>query len=73
MELKGKLPVVTVCAKDPVQLGQMKDYDSGSGNNFALRREWFDRVGYDVDIPSLEREFGIKGTNLVEWAGKQRQ
>jgi putative tryptophan/tyrosine transport system substrate-binding protein len=32
----GALPVVTVCSKDPVQLGQMKDYDSGSGNNFAF-------------------------------------
>jgi len=32
----GVLPVVTVCSKDPVQLGQIKDYDSGSGNNFAF-------------------------------------
>jgi putative ABC transport system substrate-binding protein len=32
----GALPVVTVCSKDPVQLGQMKDYDSGSGHNFAF-------------------------------------
>ena len=32
----GHLPVVTVCSKDPVQLGQMKDYDHGSGNNFAF-------------------------------------
>jgi putative ABC transport system substrate-binding protein len=32
----GAIPVVTVCSKDPVQLGQMKDYDSGSGNNFAF-------------------------------------
>ena len=32
----GALPVVTVCSKDPVQLGQMKDYDSGSGSNFAF-------------------------------------
>lgn len=32
----GTLPVVTVCSKDPVLLGQMKDYDSGSGSNFAF-------------------------------------
>jgi putative ABC transport system substrate-binding protein len=32
----GALPVVTVCSKDPVQLGQIKSYDSGSGNNFAF-------------------------------------
>jgi putative ABC transport system substrate-binding protein len=31
----GALPVVTVCSKDPVLLGQMKDYESGSGSNFA--------------------------------------
>jgi putative ABC transport system substrate-binding protein len=32
----GRIPVVTVCSKDPVQLGQMKDYESGSGSNFAF-------------------------------------
>lgn len=32
----GSIPVVTVCSKDPVQLGQMKDYETGSGNNFAF-------------------------------------
>lgn len=32
----GALPVVTVCSKDPVQLNQMRDYDSGSGSNFAF-------------------------------------
>lgn len=32
----GALPVVTVCSKDPVLLGQMKDYDAGSGTNFAF-------------------------------------
>ena len=32
----GALPVVTVCSKDPVLLGQMKDYELGSGTNFAF-------------------------------------
>ncbi len=32
----GKIPVVSVCSKDPVELGQMKDYESGSNNNFAF-------------------------------------
>jgi putative ABC transport system substrate-binding protein len=32
----GALPVVTVCSKDPVLLGQIKDYDHGSGSNFAF-------------------------------------
>ncbi len=43
--MKGKLPVVTVCAKDPVQLGQMKDYETGSGNNFA-----FTSLNVPVDV-----------------------
>jgi uncharacterized protein YbjT (DUF2867 family) len=43
-----------------------------NSDDFATMLEWFDRVGYDVDIPSLEREFGIKGTKLVDWAAKQK-
>ena len=45
-----------------------------NSEDFAAMLEWFDRVGYDVDIPSLEREFGIKGTKLVGLGGgRQRQ
>ena len=43
-----------------------------NSDDFAAMLEWFDRVGYDVDIPSLEREFGIKGEKLVEWAARQK-
>ncbi len=32
----GSIPVVSVCSKDPVQLGQVKDYESGSNTNFAF-------------------------------------
>ena len=32
----GRIPVVSVCSKDPVQLGQIKDYERGSGSNFAF-------------------------------------
>jgi putative tryptophan/tyrosine transport system substrate-binding protein len=32
----GAIPDVSVCSKDPVQLGQMKDYTSGSKTNFAF-------------------------------------
>jgi putative tryptophan/tyrosine transport system substrate-binding protein len=32
----GKLPVVSVCSKDPVVLGQSPGYDLGSGTNFAF-------------------------------------
>lgn len=33
---KGAVPVVTVCSKDPVALGQMPGYEEGSGTNFAF-------------------------------------
>ena len=42
-----------------------------NNDDFATMLEWFEQVGYDVDIPSLEREFGIEGTRLVEWAMRQ--
>ena len=32
----GETPVVTVCSKDPVALGHIADYESGSGTNFAF-------------------------------------
>jgi putative ABC transport system substrate-binding protein len=36
-EFRGAaIPVVSVCAKDPVLLGQVGDYASGSGSNFAF-------------------------------------
>jgi putative ABC transport system substrate-binding protein len=33
---RGAIPVVSVCSKDPVELGQMKDYENGSNTNFAF-------------------------------------
>lgn len=38
--------------------------------DYAIMLEWFDAVGYDVDIPSLVRESGIRPTSLDEWAAK---
>ena len=32
----GALPVISVCSKDPVVLGQARDYESGTGTNFAF-------------------------------------
>lgn len=32
----GRTPVVSVCSKDPVVLGQSPGYNKGSGNNFAF-------------------------------------
>jgi len=36
--------------------------------DYAIMLEWFDRVGYDADIPGLEKKYGIKPTKLAEWA-----
>ncbi len=40
-----------------------------SSEDYAIMLEWFDRIGYDVDIPKLSREFGITPTTLAAWAG----
>jgi uncharacterized protein YbjT (DUF2867 family) len=40
--------------------------------DFALMLEWFDRVGYNADIPALTREFGIPPTTLAAWAAAQQ-
>ncbi len=44
-----------------------------NSEDFALMLEWFDRVGYDVDIPALARESGIAPTSLQAWAATLRQ
>jgi uncharacterized protein YbjT (DUF2867 family) len=38
--------------------------------DYALMLEWFDRVGYDADIPALAKRYGIRPTTLAEWAAK---
>jgi uncharacterized protein YbjT (DUF2867 family) len=43
-----------------------------NSEDFALMLEWFDRVGYDVDIADLASKSGIRPTPLVEWAAKQK-
>jgi uncharacterized protein YbjT (DUF2867 family) len=41
-----------------------------NSEDFALMLEWFERVGYDVDIPANAKEYGIRPTTLAEWASK---
>jgi uncharacterized protein YbjT (DUF2867 family) len=36
--------------------------------DYALMLEWFDRVGYDVDIAKTSAESGIRPTPLATWA-----
>ncbi len=40
-----------------------------ASEDYAIMLEWFDRIGYDVDIGALEKKHGIKPTSLDEWAG----
>ncbi len=39
-----------------------------NSEDFALMLEWFERVGYDVDIAGTAKEYGVKPTSLSEWA-----
>jgi uncharacterized protein YbjT (DUF2867 family) len=40
--------------------------------DFALMLEWFDAVGYDVDVERTGKEFGVRPTRFREWAAEQR-
>jgi uncharacterized protein YbjT (DUF2867 family) len=39
-----------------------------NSEDLAAMFEWFNRVGYSVDIPALAREFGFRLQTLPEWA-----
>ncbi|PTR15818.1 hypothetical protein C8R31_103413 [Nitrosospira sp. Nsp2] len=49
-------------ARTPIE--QVRQYSK----EMALMFEWFERVGYSVDIADLEREFGRALTKLPDWA-----
>ncbi len=38
--------------------------------DYAMMLEWFDRVGYDVDIANLQKEYGVSLMSLEPWANK---
>jgi uncharacterized protein YbjT (DUF2867 family) len=40
--------------------------------DYALMLEWFDRVGYDADIPAISRESGIGPATFPEWAARAK-
>jgi uncharacterized protein YbjT (DUF2867 family) len=40
-----------------------------NSDDYATMLEWFDAVGYNANIPALDREFG-RMTRLEEWAGR---
>lgn len=43
-----------------------------NSEDFALMLEWFERTGYNADIPGLEKEFGVKPTTFAAWAKGQK-
>lgn len=72
-----KLPVVTVCSKDPVTLGQVKSYDVGSGTNFAftsLNMPIESQMAYVMDLIPELRNLAIlvdlKNVSAVETQAK---
>jgi len=48
----------------PVLIAEVRKFSE----DYAIMLEWFDRVGYEVDIPGLAHKFGIRLTTLAEWA-----
>ena len=43
-----------------------------NSDDFALMLEWFDAVGYNADIPSLEPRWGIRPMTLEQWVRAQK-
>lgn len=59
---KGAVPVVTICSKDPVALGQIASYEEGSGTNFAftsLNMPIEVQLAYLLDFKPGLRNLGI--------------
>jgi uncharacterized protein YjcR len=38
--------------------------------DYAIMLEWFDRVGYNVDIAAVAQKYGIRPATLSEWAAR---
>ena len=73
----GHLPVVSVCSKDPVLLGQAESYDKGTGTNFAftsLNMPVEVQFAYIQDFMPTLRNFAIlvdnKNISAVETQSK---
>ena len=63
--------VISRYASRPVEFFQVPIEEVRKGSaDFAAMLEWFDRVGYDVDIPAVSRESGIRPTTFQEWASR---
>jgi len=75
--LGGDIPVVSVCSKDPVALGQIANYDQGSGSNFAftsLNMPVESQMAYILELKPDLKNLGIlvdnKNLSAVETQAK---
>jgi len=62
----GDIPVVSVCSKDPVALGQTENYDRGSGTNFAftsLNMPVESQMAYILELKPNLKNLGILVNN----------
>jgi uncharacterized protein YbjT (DUF2867 family) len=63
--------IISEAAGRPVEFLRVPIEDVRKGSaDFAAMLEWFDRAGYDADIPATSRESGIRPTTFKEWASK---
>lgn len=64
--------VLAAALKKPIEYQRVPiDAIRAFSEDMASMLEWFDRVGYDVDIPGLEKKYGIPVTKLADWARRQ--
>ncbi len=70
MTLPEAATVIGNAAGKPVQFVSLPIEEVRKfSEDFAIMLQWFDRVGYDVDIPGTAREYGVQPTSLERWAG----
>jgi uncharacterized protein YbjT (DUF2867 family) len=50
----------------PVPIEEVRKFST----DYAAMLEWFDRVGYDVDIPAMAKAHGIAPVPFAAWAGR---
>lgn len=63
--------ILSDAAGRPIEFvqGSIEDVRKSS-EDYAIMLEWFDAVGYDVDISATAKESGIRPIILAEWAAK---
>jgi uncharacterized protein YbjT (DUF2867 family) len=63
--------VISKASGHPVEFFRVPIEEVRKGSeDFATMLEWFDRDGYDVDIPAQARESGIRPTTFQDWASR---